>query len=141
MMGGMPAASPPSTVDFATAARALTRAARRAGLVGPSFRCPPRLVGVDRTIRRRPDGAIVAVRLRGRPWAAVLADMIEGVVVANALQPPAADRVRADLWRVCGAAPAEAAPGGAAPADRRATAARGDRPAAAMAPRHIPRVA
>ena len=89
-------------VEFAGAARALTRAARRMGLVGPSFRCPPRLIGVDRTIRRRPAGAIVAVRLRGRPWAAVLADMIEGVVVANALQPPAADRVRADLWSVYG---------------------------------------
>ena len=92
-----------STVDFAGAARALTRAARRMGLVGPSYRCPPRLVGVDRTIRRRPDGAIVAVRLRGRPFAAVLADMIEGVVVTNGLQPPRADRVRADLWRECGA--------------------------------------
>jgi hypothetical protein len=96
------AGGPGSTVDFAGAARTLTRAARGMGLVVPSFRCPPRLIGVDRTIRRRPDGAIVAVRLRGRPWAAVLADMIEGVVVANALQPPAADRVRADLWSVSG---------------------------------------
>lgn len=98
-----PATPPSSSVDFAGAARALTRAARRMGLVGPSYRCPPRLVGVDRTIRRRPDGAIVAVRLRERPWAAVLADMIEGVVVANRLGSPAADRVRADLWQVCGA--------------------------------------
>ena len=125
-MGCMPAASPSSTVDFAAAARALTRAARASGLVGPSFRCPPRLVGVDRTIRRRPDGAIVAVRLRGRPWAAVLADMIEGVVAANGLQPPAADRVRADLWRVCGGvAPSVAA----ADTDAR------------PAPRAVPRVA
>lgn len=97
-------AEPASSVDFAGAARVLTRAARRMSLVGPSFRCPPRLVGVDRSIRRRPDGAIVAVRLRGRPWAAVLADMIEGVVAANRLAPPAADRVRADLWRACGVA-------------------------------------
>lgn len=102
-------ASAVSAVDFAGAARTLTRVARRNGLVGPSFRCPPRLVGVDRTIRRRPDGAIVSVRLRGRPWAAVLADMIEGVVVANRLQPPAADRVRAELWSACGVG-AEAAP-------------------------------
>ena len=91
-----------STVEFATAARTLTREARRRGLVGPSFRCPPRLVGIDRTIRRHEDGAIVSVRLRGRPWAAVLADMIEGVVAANRLQPPHADRVRADLWELCG---------------------------------------
>src|SRR5688500_20312751 len=91
-----------STVEFASAARNLTREARRRGLVGPTFRCPPRLVGVDRTIRRHDDGAIVSVRLRGRPWAAVLADMIEGVVVANRLQPPPADRLRSDLWETCG---------------------------------------
>ena len=94
-----------STVEFASAARNLTREARRRGLVGPSFRCPPRLVGVDRTIRRHEDGAIVSVRLRGRPWAAVLADMIEGVVAANRLQPPHADRLRGDLWELCGVDP------------------------------------
>jgi hypothetical protein len=97
---------PASTVDFASAARELTRVARRAGLVGPSFRCPPRLVGVDRSIRRRPDGAVVSVRLRGRPMPAVLADMIEGVVVANGLTSPSADRLRAELWAALGVEPA-----------------------------------
>jgi hypothetical protein len=96
-----------STADFAAAARTLTREARRRGLIGPSFRCPPRLVGVDRTIRRREDGAIVSVRRRGRPWPAVLGDMIEGVVVANRLGPPQSDRLRTDLWSVCDAAPSE----------------------------------
>jgi hypothetical protein len=93
---------PTSTADFASAARELTRVARRRGLVGPSFRCPPRLVGVDRSIRRRSDGATVAVRLRGRPWPAVLADMIEGVVAANRLTAPQADRLRAELWTALG---------------------------------------
>lgn len=88
------------TPDFAAVARTLTQQARRRGLVAPGFRCPPRLVGVDRSIRRRSDGAVIAVRLRGRPLAAVVADMIEGVVVANRLEPPAADRVRAELWAV-----------------------------------------
>ena len=87
-----------TTVDFASAARSLTREARRRGLVAPSFRCPPRLVGVDRSIRRRADGSVVSIRLKGRPRPAVLADMIEGVVVANRLGPPDADRVRSDLW-------------------------------------------
>jgi hypothetical protein len=91
-----------STVEFASAARNLTREARRRGLIGPSFRCPPRLVGIDRSIRRHDDGAIVAVRLRGRPWAAVLSDMIEGVVATNRLQSPHADRLRADLWELMG---------------------------------------
>jgi len=87
-----------TTVEFANAARALTREARRRGLVGPSFRCPPRLLGVDRSIRRRSDGAVVSIRLHDRPRSAVLADMIEGVVVTNRLRPPAADRLRTELW-------------------------------------------
>jgi hypothetical protein len=87
-----------TTVEFAAAARTLTREARRRGLAGPSFRCPPRLVGVDRSIRRRSDGAVVSIRVKGRPRGAVIADMIEGVVVANGLRPPAADRLRTELW-------------------------------------------
>lgn len=97
-----------STIDFASAARSLVREVRRRGLVPPSFRCPPRLVGVDRSIRRRPDGAVVSIRLQGRPRAAVIADMIEGVVVANRLGSPDADRVRADLWNVLAGAGASA---------------------------------
>ena len=92
-----------STVDFAHAARTLTRAARRLGIDAPGFRCPPRFVGSDRTIRRRASGAVVAVRVRGRPKVAVLADMIEGVVVVNQLAPPHADRVRSELWSALGA--------------------------------------
>ena len=68
----------------------------------PSFRCPPRVVGVQRTLRRHAGGAVVAVQVRGRPWAAVLADMIEGVVVVNRLAPPAADRSRTELWEAIG---------------------------------------
>ncbi len=90
-----------TSVDFAAAARVLTREARRKGLLGPSFRCPPRLLGCDRSLRRRPDGAIVSVRLRDRPWAAVLADMIEGVICANNLALPDAARLRAELWECC----------------------------------------
>ncbi len=93
---------PATSVDFAAAARTLAREARRRHLVGPSFRCPPRLVGVDRSIRRRPNGVVVSVKLRNRPWVAVLADMIEGVVVANRLGSPDADRLRSAMWDVCG---------------------------------------
>lgn len=87
-----------TALDFATAARTLGREARRRGLTAPSFRCPPRIVGVQRSVRRHRTGAVVAVQLKGRPWMAVLADMIEGVVVANNLTPPRADRVRTELW-------------------------------------------
>jgi hypothetical protein len=97
MMVGMEQST---TAPFAHAARTLTAEARRRGLVGPSFRCPPRLLGVDRTLRRRPGGVVVAVRIKGRPWPAVLGDMIEGVVVANSLPAPQATRVRTELWDV-----------------------------------------
>jgi len=87
-----------TTVEFAAAARTISREARRRGLIGPGFRCPPRLVGIDRSIRRRSDGAVVSIRLKDRPRGAVIADMIEGVVVTNRLRPPAADRLRTELW-------------------------------------------
>jgi len=46
----------------------------------------------------------VAVRVNGRPLAAMLADMIEGVVAANRLIAPHADRLRAELWAAMSAA-------------------------------------
>jgi len=65
----------------------------------PGFRSPPRVVGAERTVRRRPDGgATVAVVLRDRPFVAVLADMIEGIIVANRLDGTAATRTRTALW-------------------------------------------
>ena len=80
---------------FAAAARAITDEARRAGLAVPGFRSPPRLP-VDRSLRRRPGAPpAVAVRVRGRPMATVVADMVEGVLVANGLTDR--DDVRARL--------------------------------------------
>lgn len=91
-----------STVQFAAAARTLALEARRRGLLGPSFRSPPRLIGVDRSLRRHASGGVVAVRVKHRPWVAVAADMIEGVIAVNSLQSPAADRLRAELWESLG---------------------------------------
>jgi hypothetical protein len=69
----------------------------------PAFRSPPRLEGVARSVRRRADGnTTIAVVVRGRPWSAVLADMVEGIVVANQLHGPDADRARARLWESVG---------------------------------------
>jgi hypothetical protein len=90
---------PGATLRFSAAARALAGASRRLGLDPPSFRSPPRLSSVDRSLRRHERGTVVAVRLRGRPWAAVLADMVEGVVAANDLAAADADRARAALWQ------------------------------------------
>jgi hypothetical protein len=94
----------PTSLRFARIARRLAEAARAQGLRAPTFRSPPRVPGVTRTIRRGSRGgshggsATVSVVLRGRPWAAVTADMIEGTIVANALTGVAADRARAALW-------------------------------------------
>ncbi len=87
-----------ASVRFATAAQALAAEARRQGLVVPGFRSPPRPPELERTIRRRPDGqAVVAVRLRGRPFEAVAADLVEGVLVANRVGGNGATSLRAAL--------------------------------------------
>jgi hypothetical protein len=100
MMAGMSAPAL-STVHFAHLARTLVAVARQQGYAAPSFRSPPRLVGVDRSLRRHRSGAVV-VKLRDRPWAAVAGDMIEGVVAANGLVAPHADRLRSALWQALG---------------------------------------
>lgn len=90
------------TTRFTEAARVLARHVSELGLEVPGFRSPPRIVGVNRTLRRRADGVggVVAVRLADRPFTAVIGDMIEGVLVVNRLAPPEADRVRSHLWRL-----------------------------------------
>ncbi|HET6951162.1 MAG TPA: hypothetical protein VFI47_12350 [Acidimicrobiales bacterium] len=88
----------PTSLRFARIARALAEAARAQGLRAPTFRSPPRLPGVSRSIVRRGPVVTVAVALRDRPWPAVMADMVEGVVAANRLAGVRADRVRAALW-------------------------------------------
>jgi hypothetical protein len=96
MMGSMQQST---SLRFAEAVRALGQEARHLGLTVPGFRSPPRLCGVERTIRRFPSGHVtVAVVVRDRPWAAVLADLVDGVLAANGLEGPAAARARARLW-------------------------------------------
>lgn len=95
MVGDMEATS----LAFATAARQIATAARLRGLDVPTFRSPPRIADVDRSIRRSPTGGVtVSVRLKGRPWTAVEADMVDGVVATNELEGRAADRCRSALW-------------------------------------------
>src|SRR5690349_1878105 len=97
-----PDRSPPpqaTSLQFASAVRAFAATARDRGLDVPSFRSPPRVSGVDRTMRRRPDGGVtISVRLRDRPWPAVLADMIDGLIVANRLDGFEAAGARAAMW-------------------------------------------
>ncbi len=94
---------PVVSLRFAHAVRELNVATRANGLRLPGFRSPPRVAGAQRTVRWREDGsAVVAVQLRGRPWPAVLADLVEGVVVANRLRGLEAERCRRLLWEALG---------------------------------------
>ena len=101
-----------TSLRFAAAARTLGEVARAAGLIVPGFRSPPRVSGVDRTIKRtpRPASAVlgasgpaghdvtVSVRIKDRPWVSVLADMIDGVLVANELTGATAGAARTVMW-------------------------------------------
>jgi len=97
-LGMMTSMEEPVSFTFAAAARVLGFEARRRGLAVPAFRSPPRASGVSRSLRRGPRGALVSVQVRGRPWAAVLGDMVEGVVVANGLEGADAQAARSHLW-------------------------------------------
>jgi hypothetical protein len=111
-MGGVPES--PGTgapvLWFADAARRLGAATRAGGLVVPAFRCPPRVPGATRTIRRYPGGSVVSVTLRGRARDEVAADMVEGVIVVNRLEGEAALRFRTALLEATGAHPQPPAP-------------------------------
>jgi hypothetical protein len=99
-----------SSLIFAATVRTLAAAARARGLSVPGFRSPPRVPGADRTVRRTADGrSTVAVVVRGRPHQAVVADMIEGIVIANDLDGTEATRVRTKLWEAVVHAQAQAA--------------------------------
>ncbi|MGA1436240.1 MAG: hypothetical protein ACO35F_02055 [Ilumatobacteraceae bacterium] len=92
-----------AALDLASAVRVIGSTLQRLGLSAPVFRSPPRIVGVDRSIRR-PDregsgaSAVISVRVKDRPWPAVVADLVEGAVVVHSLDSPEADQVRRKLW-------------------------------------------
>ncbi len=105
------------TVRFGQMARAIGDAARSLGLRPPGFMTPPRHKTADRTITRTrgdtrssgddrtraadksDESCLVAVRVKGRPLAAIKADIIEGVIVANNLPADKAAPIRKELWR------------------------------------------
>lgn len=85
--------------QFSSTCRALAAAARAAGLVAPSFRSPPGVDGATRTLRRRgPTSSVLAVAIHGRPTEVVLADLVEGIVIANRLTGKDSLQARTVLW-------------------------------------------
>jgi hypothetical protein len=109
-MAPMTSTPSPTSLEFAAVARMLGATARARGLVAPAFRSPPRLRGVERTLQRSRSGWVtVSVRLDGRPFGAVVADMVEGVVVSNRLEGAEATRVRTSLWDAVARGPGQLA--------------------------------
>ena len=85
-------------LGFADAVSAVTLAARRIGLVAPSFRSPPARSGALRTIRRESNGsATIAVRVIGRPMETIERDLVEGVLEANQIEAVRRDELRRRL--------------------------------------------
>lgn len=87
-----------TSLRFAHAVRTLSESARLQGLEVPIFRSPPARKDAVRTIRRNRRGSTVAVRIGDRPWTAVLADLVDGIVLVNRLDAAAAIRCRTSLW-------------------------------------------
>jgi hypothetical protein len=90
---------PSLSLRFSESVRVLSDAARRQGYVVPAFRSPPHRPDVDRALRRRPNGDVtVAVRLAGRPFAAVQADLIDSLLVVNRVPAESQQSARRALW-------------------------------------------
>ena len=87
------------SVRFSMVAKAFGHLGAQAGFAVPGFRSPPRSTQTARAIRRDSSGSVVAVRIKDRPFEAVIADMIEGVVVCNGLPGPRSGELRDLLWR------------------------------------------
>ena len=54
---------------------------------------------MQRSIRRNGENVVISVAVRERPWGAVVADMVEEVIVTNKLSGSRADIARSALWR------------------------------------------
>ena len=86
------------SVRFAIVAKSIAQVVASCGLEVPGFKSPPRSGDVDRTVRRLSRGSIVAVRIKDRPFEAVIADMIDGVVLCNDMSTEKAGKLRNLLW-------------------------------------------
>jgi hypothetical protein len=73
-------------IRFGALAASIQRSAGRFGLHSPSYRSPSRRPGMNRSMRRYPDGSVrVAVNTRSRLFDDVAADMVDGLFAANGL--------------------------------------------------------
>ena len=86
------------SVRFSIVAKVITQVSARCGIEVPGFKSPPRSVDLDRTVRHQSSGSVVSVRIKDRPFEAVIGDMIEGVILCNELPIAAAGKLRNLMW-------------------------------------------
>jgi len=86
------------SLRFSIVAKVISEVCARCGLEVPGFKSPPRSADLDRTTRRQSSGSVVAVRIKDRPFEAVIADMIEGVILCNDLCVAKAGKLRNIMW-------------------------------------------
>ena len=89
------------SIQFSITVRTLGRIANQLGYVTPQFRCPPPSAQYQRSVRRNHDDLSISIVIRGRPWLAVLADIVEGFVIANAKSGQDSE-IRNILWDTIG---------------------------------------
>ena len=86
------------SIQFSIAVRTLGRIADRLGYRIPQFRCPPPSAKYQRSVRKTGDENLsISIVIRGRPWLAILADIVEGFVIANT-QSGQDSEIRNILW-------------------------------------------
>ena len=86
------------SIKFSIAVRTLGRIADQLGYRIPQFRCPPPSAKYQRSVRKTGDENLsISIVIRGRPWLAILADIVEGFVIAN-IQSGQDSEIRNILW-------------------------------------------
>lgn len=85
-----------SSLVFSEVVRAVSAAARRAGVTPPVFRSPPP-EGVARSIRRGGTVPVVSIRVDASDWERVTDDVVAGLLAAagDSAPPELADAARA----------------------------------------------
>lgn len=83
---------------FAESVRCVSNVARQRALTPPAYRSPPTDPTSNRTIRRSGGSVVVAVRIAGRSPVEVQADVIEGMLAANAVPAEQRRPHRRAMW-------------------------------------------
>ena len=96
--GSVSAIESAPSLRFSIVAKVISDVCVRCGLEVPGFKSPPRSADLDRTVRRERSGSVVAVRIKDRPFEAVIADMVEGVILCNDLPVVKAGQLRNIMW-------------------------------------------